>query len=52
MDKNKLIKTGSLIAIVLGCVGLYLGGGTEDYTIEIVGSVFAGIGLIVNMLKK
>jgi uncharacterized membrane protein len=49
---RKIIKTGSIIAIALGCVGLYIGGGSEGYTIEIVSSVFAGIGLITSLIKK
>jgi len=51
-NQKKIIKTGSIIAIALGCVGLYIGGGTEGYTIEIVSSVFAGIGLITSLIKK
>ena len=51
-NQKKIVKTGSIIAIALGCVGLYIGGGSEGYTIEIVSSVFAGIGLVASLLKN
>jgi len=51
-NQKKIVKTASIIMLVLGGVGIYIGGGTESYTIEIVSSVFAGIGLIAGLLKK
>lgn len=54
MDEKtkKAITTGSIIAIALGCVGLYVGGGSESYAQEIVGSVFMIIGIVLGILKK
>jgi hypothetical protein len=49
---KKIIKISGIVAVVLGSVGIYIGGGSEGYTIEIIASVFAGIGLITALIKS
>lgn len=49
---KQAIKTGSIVAIAVGCVGLYFGGGSETYAQEIVGGVFIIIGIVMGILKK
>jgi len=48
---KKIIKSSSIVCIVLGCVGLHIGGGTEGYTIEIVSSIFAILGMTTILIK-
>lgn len=51
MNKN-VIKIGGIVAVALGCVGLYLGGASESDTIALVGGVFTLAGIIAAMVKK
>lgn len=52
-DKTKnIIKWSGVGAIALGCIALYVGGGTESYAAEIVGGVFAIIGIAIGFIKK
>lgn len=50
--KKKLIRNVGIVAIVAGTAGVYIGGGSEGYTIEIVSAVFAAIGLVTGIIKK
>jgi hypothetical protein len=48
---KKIIKIGGIVAVGIGAVGIYIGGGSEGYTIEIVAGVFVGIGIITTLIK-
>ena len=47
---KKIFKWSGVIAIVLGVLAVYIGGGTEGLAIEVVGGVFAIIGIIMSFL--
>lgn len=50
-DKTrKIFKWSGVIAIILGVLAIYIGGGTEGMAIEIIGGVFAIIGIIMSFL--
>ena len=49
---KKIIKISGIVALILGTVGIYVGGGSEGYTVEIVGSVFVAIGLVSALIKN
>ncbi len=48
---KKIIKWSGVGAIGLGCIALYIGGGTESYAAEIVGAIFTVIGILVGIVK-
>jgi hypothetical protein len=48
---KKIIKISGIIALALGTVGVYAGGGSEGYIIEIVSSVVGIIGVITLLIK-
>lgn len=49
---KKKIKIGGIVGICLGTVAIYFGGGSEGYALEIVGGVFATIGLMAGLIKN
>jgi len=52
-EKTKnIVRWSGVGAIALGCVALYVGGGTEGNAAEIVGGVFAIIGIVIGIIKK
>ena len=52
-DKTKkYIKIGGIVSLCLGVVGIYIGGGSEGYTMEVVSGVIAGIGLVTGLIKN
>ena len=52
-DKTKkIIKWSGVAAIAVGTLAVYIGGGSEGYVIEIVGSVFAVIGIVITIIKS
>lgn len=52
-DKTKkVVKIAGIVALVLGTVGVYVGGGTEGYTIEIVSSIIGIIGVVGVLIKN
>ena len=52
-DKTKnIVKWSGVGAVALGCVAIYFGGGSETYAMEIVGSVFAIVGIVLAVIKK
>jgi hypothetical protein len=48
---KKIIKVAGIVALVLGVVGIYVGGGSEGYTIEIVSSIIGIIGVVGVLIK-
>ena len=48
---KKIIKIAGIIAIVAGTVGIYIGGGSEGYTMEIVSSILGIIGIVGILIK-
>ena len=38
--------------IAIGSLGIYLGGGSEGFAVEVVAGVFTIIGIVVGILKK
>jgi hypothetical protein len=50
MNKN-ILKIGSIVAIVLGSVGLFLSGAGEAAVVAIVGAVFVLAGIIASLFK-
>jgi len=50
---NKTLVTYISIGLIgLGSIGLFIGGGTEGYAIEIVAGSFTIIGIILTIFKK
>ena len=49
---KKILNIAGIVAIIGGCVALYLGGGTVDMVTELVGGVFVLIGLVIAFFKK
>lgn len=50
MEKKKALKIGGLAAIAAGVVAVYFGGGSEGEVVSVVGLVFTGIGLLVDII--
>lgn len=52
-DKTKnIIKWSGVGAMVAGAAAVWIGGGDESYALEIVSSVFAGIGVVALLIKN
>jgi len=51
MDKNKWLKMGGVLGILIGSVCLYLSGTGEAVVTAIVGGVFVLAGLIAALFK-
>lgn len=51
MNKT-LIKNIGIGMVALGTVAIFLGGGDESYTLEIVAGVFIIIGAVMAFIKK
>ena len=49
---KQLITNISIGLIALGAVGLFIGGGSEGYAIEIVSGSFTIIGIVITIFKK
>jgi uncharacterized membrane protein HdeD (DUF308 family) len=52
MDKNKVLKYGGIVAIVVGSAALYMSGTGEANVMAIVGGVFVLAGVIAAILKS
>ncbi len=52
-DKGKkVLKVVGVVAVAAGTVAVYVGGGSEGYVTEIIGSVFIAIGMITKLVQK
>ena len=52
MDKNKILKIGGIVGVVLGSAALYLSGTGESAVTAIVGGVFVLAGIIAGLVAK
>jgi len=52
MDKSLVLKIAGVVAIVCGCIALYLSGTGEAQVAAIVGAVFALAGVIAVLFGK
>lgn len=51
-DKTKkIIKWSGIGAVAVGSLAIYIGGGSEGYAIEVVGAVFAVVGIVMSLIK-
>jgi hypothetical protein len=52
MDKNKVLKYGGIVAVVIGAGALNMSGTGEAAVVAIVGGVFVLAGVIAAILKS
>jgi hypothetical protein len=52
MDKNKVLKYGGILAVVIGAGALFMSGTGESEVMAIVGGVFVLAGVIAAILKS
>ncbi len=52
MNKDKILKYGGIVGIVLGSGALYLSGAGEDTAMSLVGGAFVLFGIFSQILKK
>lgn len=48
---KKVIRFSGIGLLVLGSVGIYIGGGSEGYAVEVVSAIFIAISFIVGKIK-
>ncbi len=52
MEKEKVLKVGGIVGIVIGTICLYLTGASETSITSLVGVVFVAIGVVFSFFKK
>ena len=50
MDKKLALKTGGIVAIILGSIALFFGDGDSGTITSIGGGIFTLVGIIVNAI--
>ena len=49
---KKVIRLSGIGLLVLGSIGVYIGGGSEGYAVEVVSGIFIALAFIMSKIKE